>query len=118
MGWWQFPAARRAAARQRLRAATGPALLAAPDAAAVRRVEAEAPARLLGLGPAAEGAGELVPEEARDARNSLRAQVACPTARAATSPALSTSSPSRPSWWPSSTATAPDSPRNRRWTGT
>jgi hypothetical protein len=39
------------------------------------------------------------------------ARIGCPTARASTSPAPSTSSPSRPSWWPSSTATAPDSPR-------
>jgi diguanylate cyclase (GGDEF)-like protein len=96
VGWWQSPAARRAAARQRLLAEAGAALLAAPDAAAVRRVAAEAAAGLLGLDPPAEGAGlpaghpvlemvpdlELVPEEARDALDSLRTQVALALERA------------------------------------
>jgi diguanylate cyclase (GGDEF)-like protein len=100
VGWSQSPAARRAAARQRLLAEAGAALLAAPDAAAVRRVAAEAAAGLLGLDPPAEGAGlpagelaghpvlemvpdpELVPEEARDALDSLRTQVALALERA------------------------------------
>jgi hypothetical protein len=50
----QFPAARRAA-RERLLASAGRALLAAPDADAVRRVSAAATAELLGLPPAADG---------------------------------------------------------------
>jgi GGDEF domain-containing protein len=89
---WQFPARRRAAARERLLAAAGQALLAAPDAAAVRRVAAEAAAGLLGLDapaagadpPAGELAGdpELVPDEARPALESLRAQVALALERA------------------------------------
>jgi GGDEF domain-containing protein len=80
---WQFPAARRAAGRQRLLAAAGAALLAAPDAA-VHRVAAEATAGLLGLDAPAELAGdpELVPDEARDALESLRAQVALALGRA------------------------------------
>ena len=92
MGWWQFPAARRAAARERLLGEAGVALLAAPDATAVRRVAAEATAGLLGLDPPAEGAQlpagqlvqdqELVPDEARDALDSLRAQVALALERA------------------------------------
>ena len=81
---WQFPAARRAAGRQRLLAAAGAALLAAPDAAAVHRVAAEATAELLGLDAPAELAGdsELVPDEARDALESLRAQVSLALGRA------------------------------------
>ncbi len=81
---WQFPAARRAAGRQRLLAAAGAALLAAPDAAAVHRVAAEATAELLGLDAPAELAGnaELVPDEARDALESLRAQVSLALERA------------------------------------
>ena len=78
---WQFPAARRAAGRERLLAEAGAALLAAPDAAAVRRVAGEATAELLGLDPSAEGAElvpdqRLVPTEAHDALASLRAQAA------------------------------------------
>jgi diguanylate cyclase (GGDEF)-like protein len=89
---WQFPAQRRAAARERLLAAAGQALLAAPDAAAVRRVAAEAAAGLLGLDAPAAGAEppageltgdpELVPDEARPALESLRAQVALALERA------------------------------------
>jgi diguanylate cyclase (GGDEF)-like protein len=89
---WQFPARRRAAARERLLAAAGAALLAAPDAAAVRRVAADAAAGLLGLDAPAEGAQhpagelagppELVPEEARAALESLRAQAAMALERA------------------------------------
>jgi diguanylate cyclase (GGDEF)-like protein len=81
---WQFPAARRAAGRQRLLAAAGAALLAAPDAAAVHRVAAEATAGLLGLDAPAELAAtpELVPDEARDALDSLRAQVTLALERA------------------------------------
>ena len=45
----QFPAARRRAGRERLLATAGLALLAAPDADAVRRVAAAATAELLGL---------------------------------------------------------------------
>jgi diguanylate cyclase (GGDEF)-like protein len=78
---WQFPAARRAAGRERLLAEAGAALLAAPDAAAVRRVAGEATAELLGLDPPADGAElvpdpRLVPTEAHDALASLRAQAA------------------------------------------
>jgi diguanylate cyclase (GGDEF)-like protein len=81
---WQFPAARRAAGRQRLLAAAGAALLAAPDAAAVHRVAAEATAELLGLDAPAELAAnpELVPDEARDALESLRTQVSLALERA------------------------------------
>jgi diguanylate cyclase (GGDEF)-like protein len=81
---WQFPAARRAAGRQRLLAAAGVALLAAPDAAAVHRVAAEATAELLGLDAPAELAAnpELVPDEARDALESLRTQVSLALERA------------------------------------
>jgi diguanylate cyclase (GGDEF)-like protein len=89
---WQSPARRRAAARERLLAAAGQALLAAPDAAAVRRVAAEAAAGLLGLDAPAAGAEppageltgdpELVPDEARPALESLRAQVALALERA------------------------------------
>ena len=81
---WQFPAARRAAGRQRLLAEAGTALLAAPDAAAVHRVAAEATAELLGLDAPAELAvdPELVPDEARDALASLRAQVTLALERA------------------------------------
>ena len=61
-------------------AAAGTALLAAPDADAVHQVAAAAPAELLGLAaPVAElapgVADALVPEEARDALDSLRTQV-------------------------------------------
>jgi diguanylate cyclase (GGDEF)-like protein len=87
VGWWQFPAARRAAARERLLAEASAALLAAPEDTAVRRVAAEATAGLLGLDPPAEGAElepdpELVPGEAKDALDSLRAQVALALERA------------------------------------
>ena len=78
----QFPAARRRAARERLLATAGRALLAAPDADAVRRVAAAATAELLGLPAPAEGGEleltgeELVPPEARGALGILRAQAA------------------------------------------
>src|SRR5215217_651932 len=84
----QFPAARRRAARERLLATAGLALLAAPDADAVRRVAAAATAELLGLPAPAEGGEleltgeELVPPEARDALGILRAQVALALDRA------------------------------------
>jgi diguanylate cyclase (GGDEF)-like protein len=84
----QVPAARRRAARERLLATAGLALLAAPDAGAVRRVAAAATAELLGL-PAPAEAGELeltgeelVPPEARQALGILRAQVALALDRA------------------------------------
>ena len=81
---WQFPARRRAAGRERLLATAGAALLAAPDAAAVHRVAAEATAELLGLDAPAELARDLdlVPEEARAALESLRAQVTLALERA------------------------------------
>ncbi|HEX3211825.1 MAG TPA: diguanylate cyclase, partial [Actinomycetota bacterium] len=81
---WQFPARRRAAGRERLLATAGAALLAAPDADAVHRVAAEATAELLGLDAPAELARDLdlVPEEARSALESLRAQVALALERA------------------------------------
>ncbi|HEV2929084.1 MAG TPA: hypothetical protein VGW74_10365, partial [Propionibacteriaceae bacterium] len=62
---WRFPARRRAAGRERLLATAGAALLAAPDAAAVHRVAADATAELLGLDAPAELARDLdlVPEE-------------------------------------------------------
>ena len=77
MAWQSRAAQRRAAGRERVLAEAGSALLAAPDAAAVRRVAAAATARLLGLDPPADGvevrAGdEPVPAEARDAMDSLR----------------------------------------------
>jgi diguanylate cyclase (GGDEF)-like protein len=84
----QFPAARRRAARDRLLATAGRALLAAPDADAVRRVAAAATAELLGLPAPAEGGEleltgeELVPPAARDALGILRAQVALALDRA------------------------------------
>jgi diguanylate cyclase (GGDEF)-like protein len=84
----QFPAARRRAARERLLATAGLALLAAPDADAVRRVAAAATAELLGLQVPAEGdeleltGEELVPPEARDALGILRAQLALALERA------------------------------------
>ena len=84
----QFPAARRRAARERLLATTGLALLAAPDADAVRRVAAAATAELLGLPAPADGGelgltgDELVPRGARDALGILRAQVALALDRA------------------------------------
>ena len=84
----QFPAARRRAARERLLATAGLALLAAPDADAVHRVAAAATAELLGLPAPAEGGEleltgeELVPPEARDALGVLRAQVALALDRA------------------------------------
>ena len=84
----QFPAARRRAGRERLLATAGLALLAAPDADAVRRVAAAATAELLGLPAPAEGGEleltgeELVPPEARDALGILRAQVALALDRA------------------------------------
>ena len=84
----QFPAARRRAARERLLATAGLALLAAPDAGAVRRIAAAATAELLGLPAPAEGGEleltgeELVPPEARDALGILRAQVALALDRA------------------------------------
>ena len=57
---WQFPSRRRRATdRERVLAAAGTALLAAPDQAAAPKV-----------------GGELVPEEARPALGSLQAQVA------------------------------------------
>ena len=84
----QFPAGRRRAARERLLATAGLALLAAPDAGAVRRIAAAATAELLGL-PAPAEAGELeltgeelVPPGARDALGILRAQVALALDRA------------------------------------
>jgi diguanylate cyclase (GGDEF)-like protein len=81
---WQFPARRRATGRERLLATAGAALLAAPDAAAVHRVAAEATAELLGLDAPAELARDLdlVPEEARAALESLRAQVTLALERA------------------------------------
>jgi diguanylate cyclase (GGDEF)-like protein len=87
VAWQSRAAQRRAAGRERVLAEAGSALLAAPDAAAVRRVAASASARLLGLDPPAEGvevrAGdEPVPAEARDAMASLRAQVAVALERA------------------------------------
>jgi diguanylate cyclase (GGDEF)-like protein len=84
----QFPAARRRAGRERLLATAGLALVAAPDADAVRRVAAAATAELLGLPAPAEGGEleltgeELVPPEARDALGILRAQVALALDRA------------------------------------
>jgi diguanylate cyclase (GGDEF)-like protein len=84
----QFPAGRRRAARERLLATAGLALLAAPDAGAVRRIAAAATAELLGLPAPAEGAEleltgeELVPPEARHALGILRAQVALALDRA------------------------------------
>jgi len=85
----QFPAARRrAAAREGVLAAASSALLAAPDADAVRRVAAAAIAELLGLQVPVGEAGlpltgeELVPPEARDALGILRAQVALALDRA------------------------------------
>jgi hypothetical protein len=51
----QFPAGRRRAARERVLAAAGAALLAADDADAVRRVADAATAELLGLAPPARG---------------------------------------------------------------
>jgi diguanylate cyclase (GGDEF)-like protein len=90
---WQFPAARRrAAGRERVLARAGAALLAAPDAAAVHRVAAAATAELLGLAVPAGGGDlpvaaelapdELVPDEARAALGSLRAQVSLALERA------------------------------------
>jgi diguanylate cyclase (GGDEF)-like protein len=81
---WQFPARRRAAGRERLLVTAGAALLAAPDAAAVHRVAAEATAELLGLDAPAELARDLdlVPEESRAAVESLRAQVTLALERA------------------------------------
>ena len=86
MAWQSRAAQRRAAGREQVLAEAGSAL-AAPDAAAVQRVAAAATARLLGLDPPAEGvevrAGdEPVPAEARDAMDSLRAQVAVALERA------------------------------------
>jgi diguanylate cyclase (GGDEF)-like protein len=84
----RFPAARRRAARERLLATAGLALLAAPDADAVRRVAAAAVAELLGRPAPPEGGGleltgeELVPPDARDALGILRAQVALALDRA------------------------------------
>jgi diguanylate cyclase (GGDEF)-like protein len=84
----QFPAGRRRAARDRLLATAGLALLAAPDTDAVRRVAAAATAELLGLPAPAEGGGleltgdEFVPPEARDALGILRAQTALALDRA------------------------------------
>ena len=76
----QFPAARRrAAGREGVLAAASSALLAAPDADAVRSVAGAAVAELLGLEvPATEPltGEELVPPEAREALGILRAQVA------------------------------------------
>ena len=77
----EFPSRRRRAAeRERVLAAAGTALLAAPDAAAVHQVAAAATAELLGLAaPVPETtpavADALVPDEARAALDSLRAQV-------------------------------------------
>jgi diguanylate cyclase (GGDEF)-like protein len=87
VAWQSRAAQRRAAGREQVLAEAGSALLAAPDAAAVRRVAAAATARLLGLDPPAGGvevrAGdEPVPAEARDAVDSLRAQVAVALERA------------------------------------
>jgi diguanylate cyclase (GGDEF)-like protein len=84
----QFPAARRRAARERLLASAGLALLAAPDTDAVRRVTAAATAELLGLPPPADGdeleltGDEYVAPDARDALGILRAQVALALDRA------------------------------------
>ena len=82
----QFPAARRrAAGREGVLAAASSALLAAPDADAVRRVAAAAIAELLGLEvPAGEPltGEELVPPEARRALGILRAQAALALDRA------------------------------------
>jgi diguanylate cyclase (GGDEF)-like protein len=87
---WQFPGARRRArvrSRERVLAAAGTALLVAPDAAAVHQVAAAATAELLGpevpdgtAGPAV--GDQLVPDEARHALDSLRAQVALALERA------------------------------------
>jgi hypothetical protein len=84
----EFPSRRRRAAeRERVLAAAGTALLAAPDAAAVRQVAAAATAELLGLAapvpqttPAV--ADALVPDEARAALDSLRVQVTLALERA------------------------------------
>jgi len=84
----EFPSRRRRAAeRERVLAAAGTALLAAPDAAAVHQVAAAATAELLGLAapvpqttPAV--ADALVPDEARAALDSLRAQVTLALERA------------------------------------
>jgi diguanylate cyclase (GGDEF)-like protein len=84
----EFPSRRRRAAeRERVLAAAGTALLAAPDAAAVRQVAAAATAELLGLAaPVPETtpavADALVPDEARAALDSLRAQVTLALERA------------------------------------
>ena len=84
----QFPAGRRRAARERVLAAAGSALLAADDADAVRRVAGAATAELLGLEPPADGGelaltgDELVPLEVREALATLRAQVALALDRA------------------------------------
>jgi Diguanylate cyclase, GGDEF domain len=77
----EFPSRRRRAAeRERVLAAAGTALLAAPDAATIHQVAAAATAELLGLAaPVPETtpavADALVPDEARAALGSLRAQV-------------------------------------------
>jgi diguanylate cyclase (GGDEF)-like protein len=84
----EFPSRRRRAAeRERVLAAAGTALLAAPDAAAVHQVAAAATAELLGLAaPVPETtpavADALVPVEARAALDSLRAQVTLALERA------------------------------------
>jgi diguanylate cyclase (GGDEF)-like protein len=85
----QFPSRRRRlAGHARLLAEAGAALLAAPDAAAVHRVAAEAAAGLLGREPPVEGAqpppagGPSIPDEARDALDILRSQVALALERA------------------------------------
>jgi diguanylate cyclase (GGDEF)-like protein len=84
----EFPSRRRRAAeRERVLAAAGTALLAAPDAAAVHQVAAAATAELLGLAaPVPETtpavADALVPDEARAALDSLRAQVTLALERA------------------------------------
>jgi diguanylate cyclase (GGDEF)-like protein len=84
----EFPSRRRRAAeRERVLAAAGTALLAAPDAAAVHQVAAAATAELLGLAaPVPETtpavADALVPDEARAALDSLRVQVTLALERA------------------------------------
>jgi diguanylate cyclase (GGDEF)-like protein len=85
----QFPSRRRrATGHERLLAAAGSALLAAPDTAAVHRVAAAATAELLGqeapasgTQPPAIGDGS-VPPRIRDALDTLRSQVALALERA------------------------------------
>jgi diguanylate cyclase (GGDEF)-like protein len=86
---WLFPRVQeRAAARQRLLAQTGSALLAAPDSAAVHAIAAAATAELLERAPPAAGPPQPpdlarpVPEAARDALDTLRSLLALALERA------------------------------------